>query len=52
MSGESPGDIYVPTQWATLGVASAAGSAWGGRNVHAMATAPSPIPHEPMKSQT
>jgi hypothetical protein len=39
MAGESAGETYAPTQWATLGLGSAAGSAGGGRNVNAMATA-------------
>jgi hypothetical protein len=37
-----------PSQWATLGVGSVAGSKRGGRNVSATATAPTPIAEEPM----
>lgn len=44
--------LGVPTQWATLGLGSAAGSWPGDRNVNAMATAPRPIAHEPMNNQT
>ena len=40
-----------PTQWATPGAGSRTGSRRGGRNVDAMATAPRPIPNEPMYSQ-
>ena len=41
-----PGRAVLP-QWAPLGLGSAARSSRGGRNVDAMATAPSPTPKEP-----
>jgi hypothetical protein len=45
----SPLDILA--QRATIGLGRAASSERGGRNVHAMAMAPTPIPHDPMHSQ-
>jgi hypothetical protein len=50
LSYPQPGLRSPIAQWATVGVGSAAGSRRGGRNVNAMATAPRPIPDDPMKS--